>query len=221
MPWHSPRRAPGQKFHLGPTPRCCAQPVYKLCTDNPQARARGQRSSHVMDLRQGRILCLKGTRYPPLLKRSGPSANRYQPRTRREPLEERRTHDHRPSTSRGARAVRSLLIGEFGRFFNDSERPPPRTPRLRGCRRSTCVRKRTRFVVQVDLPGVESKDIEITAEKGVLTIKGERNSNVEERPRRAMKRVERVAGSFLRRFTLPRLRRPRPSPPSRPTACSK
>ncbi len=33
-----------------------------------------------------------------------------------------------------------------------------------------------RFVVQVDLPGVDSKDIEITAEKGVLTIKGERKS---------------------------------------------
>ena len=30
-----------------------------------------------------------------------------------------------------------------------------------------------RFVVAADLPGVEGKDIEITAEKGVLTIKGE------------------------------------------------
>ena len=48
-----------------------------------------------------------------------------------------------------------------------------------------------RFVVQVDLPGVDSKNIEITAEKGVLTIKGER------------KRGDSVAGTFLRRFTLP------------------
>jgi HSP20 family protein len=44
-----------------------------------------------------------------------------------------------------------------------------------------------RFVVQVDLPGVDKKDIEITADRGVLTIKGER--------------AER--GTFVRRFTLP------------------
>jgi len=59
-----------------------------------------------------------------------------------------------------------------------------------------------RFVVQVDLPGVESKDIEITAEKGVLTIKGERKSE-SKKPEAGYERVERVAGTFVRRFTLP------------------
>ena len=33
-----------------------------------------------------------------------------------------------------------------------------------------------RFIVTADLPGVEGKDIEVTADKGVLTIKGERRS---------------------------------------------
>ena len=33
-----------------------------------------------------------------------------------------------------------------------------------------------RFVVVADVPGVEPKDIEITAEKGVLTVRGERRS---------------------------------------------
>jgi HSP20 family protein len=33
-----------------------------------------------------------------------------------------------------------------------------------------------RFVVVADVPGVEGKDIEITAEKGVLTVRGERGS---------------------------------------------
>ena len=60
-----------------------------------------------------------------------------------------------------------------------------------------------RFVVHVDLPGVDKKDIEITAEKGVLTIKGERKSETRTGEARAIERVERVAGSFLRRFTLP------------------
>jgi HSP20 family protein len=59
-----------------------------------------------------------------------------------------------------------------------------------------------RFVVQVDLPGVETKDIDITAEKGVLTIKGERNSEAKN-TEAGYERVERVAGTFLRRFTLP------------------
>ena len=59
-----------------------------------------------------------------------------------------------------------------------------------------------RFVVQVDLPGVDGKDIEITAEKGVLTIKGERKSE-SKKTEAGYERVERVAGTFLRRFTLP------------------
>ena len=54
-----------------------------------------------------------------------------------------------------------------------------------------------RFVVQVDLPGVDSKDIEITAEKGVLTIKGERKSE-SKKAEVGYERVERVAGTFLR-----------------------
>ncbi len=59
-----------------------------------------------------------------------------------------------------------------------------------------------RFAVLVDVPGVEPKDIEITAEKGVLTIRGERHSRTEESSS-AYRRLERRSGKFLRRFTLP------------------
>ena len=59
-----------------------------------------------------------------------------------------------------------------------------------------------RFVVTADLPGVEGKDIEITAEKGVLTIKGERHSE-KQSSKDGYERVERATGTFLRRFTLP------------------
>jgi HSP20 family protein len=59
-----------------------------------------------------------------------------------------------------------------------------------------------RFVVVADLPGVDGKDIEITAEKGVLTVKGERRSE-KKTSDEGFARVERASGSFLRRFTLP------------------
>ena len=59
-----------------------------------------------------------------------------------------------------------------------------------------------RFAVLVDVPGVEPKDIEITAEKGVLTIRGERRVRTEQESS-AYRRLERRSGKFLRRFTLP------------------
>jgi HSP20 family protein len=59
-----------------------------------------------------------------------------------------------------------------------------------------------KFVVRADVPGVEPKDIEVTAQDGVLTIRGERRAEKRE-SKTGFERVERVAGSFVRRFTLP------------------
>ena len=59
-----------------------------------------------------------------------------------------------------------------------------------------------RFTVHADLPGVEPKDIQVTADKGVLTIRGARR--IENRDKRnGYERLERIEGDFLRRFTLP------------------
>jgi HSP20 family protein len=59
-----------------------------------------------------------------------------------------------------------------------------------------------RFVVSADLPGVKPADIEVTAEKGVLTLRGERQ--VEQRGVEGhYSRLERVSGKFVRTFTLP------------------
>jgi len=58
------------------------------------------------------------------------------------------------------------------------------------------------FTLLADIPGVAPDDIDISMEKGVLTIKGERQSeNTEES--KNFRRVERVSGQFYRRFTLP------------------
>ena len=59
-----------------------------------------------------------------------------------------------------------------------------------------------RFVIYADLPGVDPKDIEITMDKGVLTLKGERSEEKKEE-HEGYKRVERVSGNFYRRFSLP------------------
>jgi len=60
----------------------------------------------------------------------------------------------------------------------------------------------SRFVLRADLPGVDPKDIEVTMDDGVLTLRGKRElENREERE--GYRRVERVTGQFFRRFTLP------------------
>ena len=59
-----------------------------------------------------------------------------------------------------------------------------------------------RFVVRADLPGVDSKDIDITMDNGVLTVEGNRTAQNQEE-KGGYRRVERVTGRFHRRFSLP------------------
>ena len=59
-----------------------------------------------------------------------------------------------------------------------------------------------RYVIHVDLPGVEAKAIDIALEDGVLAISGERNT-VSEESKDGYRRIERVRGKFYRRFSLP------------------
>ena len=59
-----------------------------------------------------------------------------------------------------------------------------------------------RFVFIADIPGVDAKDIEVTAANGMLTIKGERKSETREE-KKGYRRIERSQGLFYRRFSLP------------------
>ena len=59
-----------------------------------------------------------------------------------------------------------------------------------------------KFLITADLPGVNPDDIEVHMENGMLTICGERESENKEE-REGYKRIERMRGSFLRRFTMP------------------
>lgn len=58
------------------------------------------------------------------------------------------------------------------------------------------------FVLRADLPGVDPKDIDVTMENGVLTLRGRRASEVR-KEENGYRRVERVSGEFFRRFALP------------------
>lgn len=58
------------------------------------------------------------------------------------------------------------------------------------------------FVLKAELPAMKREDIAITYDDGVLTLKGERKSEVET-SRDTYHRVERQYGSFMRSFTLP------------------
>lgn len=58
------------------------------------------------------------------------------------------------------------------------------------------------YKLQADLPGVDAKDIQVTADKGLLTIRGERRFDRQAKEQ-GFTRLERAEGSFLRRFTLP------------------
>jgi HSP20 family protein len=62
--------------------------------------------------------------------------------------------------------------------------------------------EKDRFVVKADLPGVQPDQIDVTAEKGILTLRGERKGEKREQAE-GYERLERVTGSFTRRFALP------------------
>jgi HSP20 family protein len=55
--------------------------------------------------------------------------------------------------------------------------------------------------VTAELPGLEEKDVDITVEEGVLTLRGEKKSEVEDKDRGY---TERSYGRFERRIGLPR-----------------
>ena len=59
-----------------------------------------------------------------------------------------------------------------------------------------------RFVVLADVPGVEPKDIRITADKGLLTLRGEKRAR-EAQDGKGRQHLERRTGAFMRSFTLP------------------
>ena len=101
-------------------------------------------------------------------------------------------------------AVVNRLHQSLDQFFNETLSSPEASssPSVAWVPRVDVHEEKDRFVVLADVPGVDPKDIDITAENGVLTVRGERRAEKRVTDN-GYERIERVAGTFLRRFTLP------------------
>ena len=97
------------------------------------------------------------------------------------------------------------LQRELNQAFNKTSNTAEvvHTPSVAWTPRVDIYEETERFVVLADVPGVDAKDIDITADNGVLTIKGERRSDRKDTDKNGYERIERTSGSFVRRFTLP------------------
>lgn len=58
------------------------------------------------------------------------------------------------------------------------------------------------FSIKAEIPDVNKEDVKVSVDNGVLTIKGERKQEKEEKGKK-FHRIERFYGSFTRSFTLP------------------
>ena len=60
----------------------------------------------------------------------------------------------------------------------------------------------TEYVIKGEIPGVKKEDVKITIENGMITLRGERKQEKEEKDKK-FHRIERSYGSFMRSFRLP------------------
>ena len=97
--------------------------------------------------------------------------------------------------------ARKEMEGVFNRFFGpasevDRELKHAWSPRVDVAETDKAV------TIVADLPGVDPKEVEITLADGVLTIKGEKKEEHEEKGKNFHK-TERFIGSFFRQVVLP------------------
>jgi len=99
-------------------------------------------------------------------------------------------------------ALPADLRQAFDRFFHHEEHDSANAATSQWAPRADIKEEAQRFVIYVDVPGVDPANIEVSMEKGILTIKGERAIEKSDQQGR-FTRVERAHGSFHRRFALP------------------
>lgn len=68
--------------------------------------------------------------------------------------------------------------------------------------RADIIEDENEYLVKAELPEVKKEDLKVRVDDGVLSIKGERKMEKEEKGKK-YRRIERAYGSFERRFTLP------------------
>ena len=104
-------------------------------------------------------------------------------------------------------ALHRELINDFSRYLNAVAEPNAGADATSGATADwtpavDIAEYGDRFVLHADVPGVEPTSIDVTLEKGILTVSGTRAKPVEPEGVEH-RRTERVTGRFHRRFSLP------------------
>jgi len=96
------------------------------------------------------------------------------------------------------------IDGMFSRVFNDSFTPSFMNQASSFTSKCNIEEKKDHYLVEVEIPGVDPKDIHIELEENTMTIKGERKreTSTEDQDKK-MHVIEHSYGSFYRSFTLP------------------
>jgi HSP20 family protein len=58
------------------------------------------------------------------------------------------------------------------------------------------------LMARVEIPGIDPKDVQVTLENEILTVKGEKREEIDEKKERFL-RTERSYGAFIRTMKLP------------------
>jgi HSP20 family protein len=98
----------------------------------------------------------------------------------------------------------SFLPGRdiFDRFFEDQRFPALFGEESAWVPAFDVMETEKEYVVKAELPGINVKDLEVTLSDGILTVKGEKTQEKEEKNEN-YHRVERSYGSFHRSFRIP------------------
>jgi len=105
-------------------------------------------------------------------------------------------------TSQNPRLLQEEIKQVFDKFLNGDDSDASSVVTSQWVPRVDIKEEADRFLILADLPGVDPNGIEVHMDKGILSIKGERNTeSVTEG--KGYSRVERAHGTFYRRFSLP------------------
>lgn len=90
----------------------------------------------------------------------------------------------------------------FDRFFEDWDMPSLLSINAEWSPAFDILENEKEYMITAELPGIDIKDVDITVSEGVLSVKGEKKQEKEDKGE-DYHRIERRYGSFHRSFRLP------------------